>query len=643
MLIPKLSDIFIYPIKSAAATSQNHAQVTLEGLCHDRRFMLMGVQGEMITARQFPVLIGVQVQFDGQTLTISAPSQAPISMMREQWQLTAKTAQIWHDTFTAYHCHASLDQWFSQLLNHPVSLLYCGEQSQRYRDKLKRSINLADSSPISLISQASLDALNTHSPLPQQMLQFRPNLVVEGCDAFAEDSWQQIQIGEVIFDVRAPIMRCAMTQIDPISALVQTDNEPMKTLATFRANSKGEVYFGQKLVAQNTGTISMGDPIQVLSKKTPISLSAANRIINPSRTVNPSLTVSPSRSDAPETPKQLPSMNIRCTDKKRIAPHFYQFEFVVETSSRKGSQRHHSLAFQAGQFVSLNVPIQGQSHQRSYSVSQWQQNKVSGEIRFQLMIKRVDHGLVSNWLIDQLKPKDRLQASAPQGEFCLQREPSPVLLMSAGSGITPMLAMLTQLLAEMHNRDVIFYYLCHQESDAAVLSHLHSLAAQHPQFDLRLALSKPTQPWTGLTGRLNLGHIRALPDLKSFQIYLCGPNGFMEKAQQLLLRQGVAQNQIHQEFFQTSTPTGAKQDCSIQFDGFRFMGNNQASLLLQLEQQGLQLAHSCRSGFCGACKVTIREGKVNHGHSQALTPEEIAQGQALACCCIPLTDIVVER
>ncbi len=124
-------------------------------------------------------------------------------------------------------------------------------------------VAFADGFPLLLIGQASLDDLSHRVGRPLEMLRFRPNLVIEGSAAFAEDQWKRIRIGEVEFRLVKPCSRCILTTIDPQSGQRSDDREPLTTLKTYRQQG-GDVLFGQNLVNDGVGRLEVGMPVTVL-------------------------------------------------------------------------------------------------------------------------------------------------------------------------------------------------------------------------------------------------------------------------------------------------------------------------------------------------------------------------------------------
>lgn len=262
--MPTLATIHRYPIKSTAGSSLQRARVEEEGLVGDRRFMVVRPDGTFLTARTHPGLQRVRAQFDGERLTLTHDVLPPVDVARREFSGHPFDTQVWADPVTATTTHASLDEWFSDAAGEPARLLWLGERSPRYRDAIGVRVSFADGYPLLLISEASMEDLNARTDGTHVMAQFRPNLVATGTEPYAEDGWKRIRIGEVTFRVDAPCSRCAMVTVDPSRGEKRADKEPLKTLAGYRRGEKGKVYFGQNLVAENSGEIQVGDTIEVL-------------------------------------------------------------------------------------------------------------------------------------------------------------------------------------------------------------------------------------------------------------------------------------------------------------------------------------------------------------------------------------------
>lgn len=259
-----LSAIHLYPIKSTAGRSRESAWVGMEGLEGDRRFMVVKPDGTFLTARTHPQLQRAMARFDGETLVLDHPTLPSQHMTVADFACLPFATTVWSDDFQALTTHARLDAWFSEAAGEPARLLWLGEQSPRYRERLAQRISFADGYPLMLISEASLADLNTRTDDRHVMAQFRPNLVVAGTEAYAEDTWRRIRIGEVVMRVDKPCSRCAMISVDPASGTFKAGREPLRTLAGYRRGEGGKVYFGQNLIAENQGRIVRGAPVEVL-------------------------------------------------------------------------------------------------------------------------------------------------------------------------------------------------------------------------------------------------------------------------------------------------------------------------------------------------------------------------------------------
>ncbi len=265
----KLGQICIYPVKSIQGLSLAAAEVEQAGLRFDRRLMVVDAEGQMITARSHPQLLRVSACLLPDGLLLSYPGQPDLNLNYHEFSHDTAEAQVWKDRFAARLTVDAASRWFSQLLGFAARLLFIDQQPRRFRAKLGKAVSFADGYPLLLISQASLDALNQRSPVRHSMAQFRPNLVVEGCEPFAEDSWKRIRIGEVEFEVAKPCSRCVLTTADPNSGKFAEHGEPLHTLRQFRQDEKGELFFGQNLIALNQGRITCGADVEVLAYQTP--------------------------------------------------------------------------------------------------------------------------------------------------------------------------------------------------------------------------------------------------------------------------------------------------------------------------------------------------------------------------------------
>lgn len=258
-----LDALYRYPIKSTQGEVMATANIDQMGMPDDRLWMVTEENGRMITGRTDPALVLVRVQLTDNALTLNAPDMPSLTIERSRFEQAAAVS-VWDDDFQAWQGCAEADAWFSDYLWRPVKLMYVGKRSnRRVENHPDLPLSFADGYPLLLINRASLDDLSARVGREMVVAQFRPNLVVNGALPFAEDGWQRLRIGPVTFRVAKPCARCVFTTIDPVSAQVADDQEPLRTLSTFRTFDDG-VMFGVNLIAENAGEISAGMPVEML-------------------------------------------------------------------------------------------------------------------------------------------------------------------------------------------------------------------------------------------------------------------------------------------------------------------------------------------------------------------------------------------
>ena len=175
-------------------------------------------------------------------------------------------ATVWDDACNAYDCGQQATEWFSHFLNISARLVYFPHDEVRQVDleyaNQGEITAFSDGFPYLLIGQASLDDLNSRLTTPVDMKRFRPNLVVKGTEAFAEDNWKAIRIGDITFNLVKPCSRCVIPSINPDTA--EKSAEVVKTLSAYRMQSN-KIYFGQNLIAEGLGKLETGMEVEILS------------------------------------------------------------------------------------------------------------------------------------------------------------------------------------------------------------------------------------------------------------------------------------------------------------------------------------------------------------------------------------------
>jgi MOSC domain-containing protein len=257
-----LSELSIYPLKSCAQISLNRAKLSPFGLEFDRRWMLIDEQGIMLTQRKHARMCLIHSRLNNGQLTVNAPGMPALDIHSTN---SIKKATVWEDTCNAYDCGDNASNWFSIFLNTPARLVYFPDDEQRQVDleyaKPGDITAFSDGFPYLLISQASLNDLNSRLQIPVEMKRFRPNVVVTGNEAFAEDQWKRLRIGGIEFSLVKPCSRCAIPGINPTTA--EKTAEPVKTLANYRLREK-KILFGQNVIALGSGVLKVGMPVEIL-------------------------------------------------------------------------------------------------------------------------------------------------------------------------------------------------------------------------------------------------------------------------------------------------------------------------------------------------------------------------------------------
>ena len=261
-----LQEIYLYPIKSLGGISVTEALVEERGFRYDRRWMLVDKKGDFVTQRIHPQLALLQVALSERQLKVFSkgdPSQR-IAFDLELVSDQELQVSIWGDQVLARVVSIEVSRWLSDFLSMDLDLVVMPESSHRKMDPRYavqgESVSFADGMPYVLIGQSSLDDLNQRLNEPVRMDRFRPNMVFLGGEAYAEDQFKQLQIGEVGFQVVKPCGRCVLITVNQQTA--EQGKEPLATLAKYRTvNNK--VYFGQNAVALSPGIVRVGDLIQL--------------------------------------------------------------------------------------------------------------------------------------------------------------------------------------------------------------------------------------------------------------------------------------------------------------------------------------------------------------------------------------------
>ncbi|UZD24672.1 MOSC domain-containing protein [Algoriphagus halophytocola] len=264
-----IQDIYVYPIKSLGGIRLAKATVEERGFKYDRRWMLVDQKGVFLSQRTTASLALLRVRLESEGLTVFPVSNSTDQIHIPFDQVGEELAvQVWDDEMLAKTVCKQADDWFSRILGKEVRLVKMPESTVRKVDPKYapngEAVSFADGMPYLMIGQNSLDDLNQRLEEEIEMNRFRPNIVFSGGEPFMEDTWDEIQIGDVTFQVVKPCARCVMITIAQETGV--KGKEPLKTLATYRATGK-KVLFGQNMLALSSGELKVGDKLVPMSYK----------------------------------------------------------------------------------------------------------------------------------------------------------------------------------------------------------------------------------------------------------------------------------------------------------------------------------------------------------------------------------------
>ena len=273
----KLSGLFIYPVKSLRGAAVDSATVDELGLAGDRRFLVVDENGKFLTQRTLPRMALIATALDELALTLGADGAGNVSVPRaSQPDAPLRSVSVWKsEGLLAEDCGDAAARWLGDFLGLKCRLVRIGPRF--IRPILKPDVAgpgdrvmFADAFPFLVLGEASLadlnDRLAERGEPPMPMNRFRPNLVVSGAPAFAEDGWPRLRIGEVTFRAGGNCARCIVTTTDQFTG--ERGKEPLRTLATYRRSRSDptDVDFGQNLIHETkTGTLRIGDEVRLLA------------------------------------------------------------------------------------------------------------------------------------------------------------------------------------------------------------------------------------------------------------------------------------------------------------------------------------------------------------------------------------------
>lgn len=326
--------------------------------------------------------------------------------------------------------------------------------------------------------------------------------------------------------------------------------------------------------------------------------------------------------------------------------------------------------FEAGQFLTLMLDIDGYPVNRCYTIS----SPPTRPHRVAITVKRVLGGTVSNWVHDNIVPGRKINAMPPLGAFTLARQPADkYLFLSGGSGITPLMSMIRTMYDLGSHTDVVFLHSARTPSDIVFRHELAAIETMMPNLRVVHVCENdyPSERWGGMRGRLSPTMLKTIvPDLQDRVTFNCGPVPYMDAVRRILGELDYDLRNYHEESFTFDDPAqpgatpppegvdydeiavaprstdadGAETTYSVEFvkSGRTVTCRADENVLDAALAAGLRVPSSCSQGMCGTCKLPKLSGEVEMNHNGGIRPREITAGKILACCSKPLSDLTLD-
>ena len=487
---------------------------------------------------------------------------------------------------------------------------------------------------------------------------FGENLTVDGLPDNEVCIGDRYRIGQAEFEVTQPRVTCYRVGLrlghPEMAALLVSHHRPGFYM---RVITEGQVRAGDQIVKTRTGphalTVADTDALLYLPGRDAQKLRQATLIpaLSPGWQQSFRDLLHPPAPAEPAWPGFRPLVVDRVVAESTTVTSFY-------LSAADGTPLPAALA---GQYLTLRVAGAGTpAPVRSYSLS-----SAPGTQTYRISVKEEPHGVASTYLHDNLKQGSILDSAAPRGDFVLGDGTEPVLLISAGIGVTPVLAMLHQLAAARSARDIWWIYGARGPAEHPLAAETHELLSSLPNARELLFYSQATPPQRHrdhaiyTSGRLTAEKVVALSPAASASAYICGPTGFMTDMHDALTAAGIDPARIHTELFGALPPvnpglTGQTRKPPHQPDGpaatgplvtfarsglsVRF-GSSWRSVLDLADACDVPTRWSCRTGVCHTCVTPLLSGDISYSPEPLEPPDD---GQVLICCTQPRTDLVLD-
>ncbi len=349
-------------------------------------------------------------------------------------------------------------------------------------------------------------------------------------------------------------------------------------------------------------------------------------------------------------------------------PHYYDLtvkEIIAETKDAISIAFEQpatgTITYKSGQFLTLIASVQGKEVRRAYSLC----SSPFVDKDLVVSVKRVDKGLMSNWLPDNLKAGAKMRVMEPMGQFTTEfkkENKRHLILFAGGSGITPMMSIIKSLLHQEPDSICSLIY-CNRDIDSIIFkNHFDQLqTAYEGRLHVIHVLDNAPMNWQGYSGLLNKEMLTKLFEripnwgLEKTTYLMCGPEGMMKNVEALLAEHAIPADKIFKESFVSGVLDKAKKEevtgssekkareVTIRYDGneYKIMVEHNRTILETALDKGIDLPYSCQSGLCTACRGKALSGQVKLDEEEGLSKSERAEGYVLTCVGHPLTDDVV--
>lgn len=356
----------------------------------------------------------------------------------------------------------------------------------------------------------------------------------------------------------------------------------------------------------------------------------------------------------------------KAEEQAHSGPHYYDLkvkEIVQETRDAISivfEQPEKKISYKAGQFLTLILPINGKEVRRAYSLC----SSPVVDQDLAVSVKRVDKGLMSNWLADNLKAGDRVKVLEPMGQFTTEYSATNkrhLVMFAGGSGITPMMSVIKTTL-HLEPDSICSLVYCNRDIDSIIFKDQLDKLQTNDQGRLHVIhiLDNAPMNWQGYSGLLNHEMLARLFEripnwgLEKTTYLMCGPEGMMKNVETLLAARAIPESKIFKESFvqgtidkqpkKEATSSGnTAHEVKILYDGqeYKFNVEPNRTILETALDLGIDLPYSCQSGLCTACRGKALSGQVKLDEEEGLSASERAEGYVLTCVGHPLTDDVV--